>query len=308
MRLTDFRPRLPSSELAQLCRHSQPPQRQVQRVLYVTLGLNSLVFAIKLTLGLATGSLSLVADALHSVTDSASNLLALVAVHFSSPEPDEEHPYGRSKFEAIGALGIAALLAMASFEILSAAVGRFFKPLPLQLQIDGLTLTLMLGVLGINLFVAFYERSWGKALASSLLLADARHTLSDVWVTLTVLLGLAGIHYWRIPWLDQVLAVPVGLLVFWSAWEVLQENIPVLTDQAAIPPKTLRELVLSLPGILDCHDITSRGIPGRMIFIEMHMVVEPLDVESAHRLTEAVERLLQERYGPVRVTIHLEPL
>ncbi|WP_414410305.1 cation diffusion facilitator family transporter [Synechococcus sp. W65.1] len=196
---------------------------------------------------------------------------------------------------------------MASFEILSAAVGRFFKPLPPQLQIDGLTLTLMLGVLGINLFVAFYERSWGKALASSLLLADARHTLSEVWVTLTVLLGLAGIHYWRIPWLDQVLAVPVGLLVFWSAWEVLQENIPVLTDQAAIPPKTLRELVLSLPGILDCHDITSRGIPGRMIFIEMHMVVEPLDVESAHRLTEAVERLLQERYGPVRVTIHLEP-
>ncbi|WP_414410306.1 cation diffusion facilitator family transporter [Synechococcus sp. W65.1] len=87
-------------------------QRQVQRVLYVTLGLNSLVFAIKLTLGLATGSLSLVADALHSVTDSASNLLALVAVHFSSPEPDEEHPYGRSKFEAIGALGIAALLAI----------------------------------------------------------------------------------------------------------------------------------------------------------------------------------------------------
>jgi len=88
---------------------------------------------------------------------------------------------------------------------------------------------------------------------------------------------------------------------------VLQENIPVLTDRAAIPPKTLRELVLSLPGILDCHDITSRGIPGRMIFIEMHMVVEPLDVESAHRLTEAVEHLLQERYGPVRVTIHLEP-
>ena len=59
----------------------------------------------------------------------------------------------------------------------------------------------------------------------------------------------------------------------------------------------MRELVLSLPGILDCHDITSRGIPGRMIFIEMHMVVEPLDVESAHRLTEAVEHLLQERSG-----------
>ena len=282
-------------------------QHQVQRVLYVTLGLNLLVFLVKLGLGLATGSLSLVADALHSSADSVSNILALLAARFSSPEPDEEHPYGHSKFEAIGALGIAAFLGMASFEILSAAVGRFFEPQPPQLRIDGLTLTLMLGVLGINLFVAFYERSWGKALSSSLLLADARHTLSDVWVTLTVLLGLAGIHYWGIPWLDQVLAVPVGLLVFWSGWEVLRENVPFLTDRVAIPPRTLRELVLSLPGILDCHDITSRGIPGRMIFIEMHMVVEPLDVESAHRITEAVEQLLQERYGPVRVTIHLEP-
>jgi len=282
-------------------------QRQVQRVLYVTLGLNLLVFSVKLILGLATGSLSLVADALHSVTDSASNILALLAARFSSPEPDEDHPYGRSKFEAIGALGIAAFLGVASFEILSAAVGRFFAPQPPQLRIEGLTLTLMLGVLGINLFVAVYERFWGRALASSLLLADARHTLSDVWVTLTVLLGLAGIHFWGIPWLDQVLAVPVGLLVFWSGWEVLRENVPFLTDRVAIPPKTLRELVLSLPGILDCHDITSRGIPGQMIFIEMHMVVEPLDVESAHRLTEAVEQLLQQRYGPVRVTIHLEP-
>ncbi|MFS8884828.1 cation diffusion facilitator family transporter [Synechococcus sp. H70.2] len=281
-------------------------QHQVQRVLYVTLGLNLLVFLVKLGLGLATGSLSLVADALHSFTDSGSNILALLAARFSSPEPDEEHPYGHSKFEAIGALGIAAFLGMASFEILSAAVGRFFKPQP-PLQVDGLTLTLMVGVLGINLFVAFYERSWGKALSSSLLLADARHTLSDVWVTLTVLLGLAGIHYWGIPWLDQLLAVPVGLLVFWSGWEVLRENVPFLTDRVAIPPKTLRELVLSLPGVLDCHDITSRGIPGQMIFIEMHMVVEPLDVESAHRITEAVEQLLQERYGPVRVTIHLEP-
>ncbi|MFS8858429.1 cation diffusion facilitator family transporter [Synechococcus sp. H55.7] len=281
-------------------------QHQVQRVLYVTLGLNLLVFLVKLGLGLATGSLSLVADALHSSADSVSNILALLAARFSSPEPDEEHPYGHSKFEAIGAMGIAAFLGMASFEILSAAVGRFFEPQP-PLQVDGLALTLMVGVLGINLFVAFYERSWGKALSSSLLLADARHTLSDVWVTLTVLLGLAGIHYWGIPWLDQVLAVPVGLLVFWSGWEVLRENVPFLTDRVAIPPKTLRELVLSLPGVLDCHDITSRGIPGQMIFIEMHMVVEPLDVESAHRITEAVEQLLQERYGPVRVTIHLEP-
>jgi len=99
----------------------------------------------------------------------------------------------------------------------------------------------------------------------------------------------------------------VALLVLRSSWEVLQENLPYLTDRVAIPSEALRDLILSVPGVLDCHDITSRGIPGEMVFIEMHLVVEPQDIESAHHLTEEVERLLQERYGPARILIHLEP-
>ncbi|MEN9202240.1 MAG: cation diffusion facilitator family transporter, partial [Thermostichus sp. DG02_2_bins_29] len=284
---------------------SEHRQRQVQRVLYITLGLNVLVFLVKLILGLMTGSLSLIADALHSSTDSASNILGLLAMRWSSPEPDADHPYGHRKFESIGALGIAAFLGMASFEVLRSAVARFFAPNP-TLEIDQLTLTLMVGVLLINIFVTIYEHQRGKALSSRLLLADARHTLSDVWITLAVLLGLIGVRL-GLTWLDQALAFPVALLVFWSGWEVLQENVPHLTDSVAIPPKVLRELIMQLPGVLDCHEITSRGIPGQMIFIEMHMVVEPQDIESAHRITEAVEQLLRERYGAVRVTIHLEP-
>ncbi|MCF2972677.1 cation diffusion facilitator family transporter [Synechococcus sp. Nb3U1] len=280
-------------------------QRQVQKVLYITLGLNILVFWVKLILGLTTGSLSLIADALHSFTDSASNILGLLAMRFSSPEPDADHPYGHRKFESIGALGIAAFLGMASFEILQSAVVRFFEPNQ-TLEINQLTLVLMVGVLVINLFVTVYEHQRGKALSSRLLLADARHTLSDVWVTLAVLLGLVGVRL-GLTWLDQALAFPVGLLVFWSGWQVLRENVPYLTDSVAIPPKALRELIMSLPGVLDCHEITSRGIPGQMIFIEMHMVVEPQDIESAHRITEEVEQLLRERYGAVRATIHLEP-
>ncbi|MGQ9838861.1 MAG: cation diffusion facilitator family transporter [Cyanobacteriota bacterium] len=280
-------------------------QRQVKKVLYITLGLNVLVFLVKFVLGLTTGSLSLIADALHSSTDSASNLFSLLAMRFSSPEPDDDHPYGHTKFESIGALGIAAFLGMASFEILRTAIGRFFEPAPPP-EIDELTLMMMVGALGINVFVATYEHQRGKALSSRLLLADARHTLSDIWVTLTVLLGLVGVR-WGITWLDQALAFPVGLLVLWSAWEVLQENVPHLTDSVAIPPKALRDLIMNLPRVVDCHDITSRGIPGQMIFIEMHMVVEPQDIESAHRITEEVKQLLQEHYGAVRVTIHLEP-
>jgi cation diffusion facilitator family transporter len=280
-------------------------QAQVQRVLILTLALNLLVFAIKLILGLLTGSLSLIADALHSSSDSASNILGILAMHFSSPDPDEEHPYGHTKFEAIGALGIAAFLGMACFEIIQSAVQRFFQEDP-QITIDDLSLHLMVGVLFINIAVTAYEHHQGKALASRILLADARHTLGDIWITLAVLGGLIGVRMGWI-WLDQLLAFPVAILVFWSGWEVLRENIPFLTDTVAIPPKQLRDLVLSVEGVLDCHEITSRGVLGQMVFIEMHMVVEPIDIDTAHKITEDVEQRLRERYGAVRITIHLEP-
>ncbi|MGK7906169.1 MAG: cation diffusion facilitator family transporter [Synechococcus sp.] len=276
-------------------------------MLLITLVLNVLVFAIKIVLGLKTGSLSLIADALHSVSDSASNILGLVAIRMAKPEPDWDHPYGHSKFESIGALGIAAFLVVAFLEIIKVAFERILhagttKPL----SIDDLTLQIMVIVLLINIVVTLYERQQGKRLDSRLLLADARHTLSDVGITLVVLLGLWGTQQGWI-WLDTVLAFPIGALVLWSAWEVLTENVPVLTDRVAIAPTAIYDRVMSVEGVLNCHEISSRGVVGQRVFVEMHLVVKPLDVESAHRISELVELALQEKYGEIHATIHLEP-
>jgi divalent metal cation (Fe/Co/Zn/Cd) transporter len=93
----------------------------VRCVLLMTLVLNLFVMALKAAVGYWTGSLSLVADALHSVTDSANNVLGLVTSHLSSPEPDRDHPYGHQKYEALGALGIAAFLGIACFTIFEGA-------------------------------------------------------------------------------------------------------------------------------------------------------------------------------------------
>ncbi|MHC5831186.1 MAG: cation diffusion facilitator family transporter, partial [Nostoc sp.] len=97
---------------------------EVRKVLIITLLLNLFVLGLKALVGYWTGSLSLLADALHSVTDSANNVLGLIASKFSSPQPDREHPYGHHKFEAVGALGIASFLGIACFEILQGAIER----------------------------------------------------------------------------------------------------------------------------------------------------------------------------------------
>ena len=270
--------------------------------------------ALKLTLGVATGSLSLQADALHSITDSLNNVLGLITNRFSSPKPDREHPYGHQKFEAVGALGVAAFLGIACFEILRGAVEKiFFTTENAGVKVSGSELWLLLVVLAINIFVAFYERNVGKKVNSPILIADAKHTMSDIWVTIIVIAGLVGVwqaqalNMPRLQWLDVILAFPVALLVFYSGWEVISENLPWLVDEMAIAPETIHTVVMEVPGVVNCHDIASRGLLGRQVFIEMHLVVDTNDIVAAHQITENIEDHLANRFGQVRVLIHVEP-
>ncbi|MCU0567926.1 MAG: cation diffusion facilitator family transporter [Oculatellaceae cyanobacterium Prado106] len=278
----------------------------VQRVLLITLVLNLLVMVLKAIVGWWTGSLSLLADALHSVTDSANNILGLITSRLASPYPDRDHPYGHQKYEALGALGVAAFLGVACFTILEGAIRRLFQSEE-AVTIQATELWLLLLVLGINIFVAFYERRVGRRVRSPILIADAQHTMSDIWVTITVLAGLVGIWIWNFQWLDVVLAFPVAFMVFWSGWSVLRSNLPWLVDEMAIAPEAIRDVVLEVPGVVNCHSIASRGVLGRQVFIEMHLIVNAQDVTTAHKITEAVEAHLEERYSPVRVNIHVEP-
>ncbi len=292
---------------------TKPDNRpQVRRVLILTLILNLFVMGLKLIVGFFTGSLSIQADALHSFTDSANNVLGLVSNQFASPQPDREHPYGHQKYEALGALGIAAFLGITCFEIIKRIVERFFAGASV-IQLSSWELWLLILVLGVNIFVAFYERHLGRKLDSAILVADSYHTMGDIWITLVVILGLVGMwqaQTWEIPqlqWLDVILAFPVALLVLKSGWKVLQENLPWLVDEIAIPPEIIYRIALQVPGVVNCHHIASRGVVGRQVFIEMHMVVDSEDVETAHDVTEAVEEKLEEYFSPVRILIHIEP-
>jgi cation diffusion facilitator family transporter len=285
----------------------QAYEADVRRVLWITLLLNVVVCAIKAAVGFATGSLAVLADAVHSLTDGANNVLGLVVTKWSASPPDREHPYGHQKFEAMGALAIAALLGIACFEVVQAAVERLVAEQPRIVSMDLQSLALLAVVLAVNLFVTLYERRAGRRLNSPLLLADAQHTLGDIWITLGVLAGAAGLWLFGWQWLDLALAIPVAGAVLWSGWAVLRGNLPWLVDASAIAPESIQQLALAIPGVVDCHEVTSRGVIGRQVFVEMHLVTDARDVETSHRITEEIERRLGERFGPVHATIHVEP-
>jgi divalent metal cation (Fe/Co/Zn/Cd) transporter len=108
-------------------------------------------------------------------------------------------------------------------------------------------------------------------------------------------------------WLDIILAFLVAGLVFWSAWEVIRENIPFLSDRVAISAREIMEIVMDVYGVLNCHSITSRGVIGQEIFIEMHLVVAPREIDAAYAIVTAVKQKLRQKYGLIHATIQLEP-
>ncbi|WP_303246103.1 cation diffusion facilitator family transporter [Synechococcus sp. HK05] len=281
-------------------------RRGVQRVLLIALAVNVSMTLLKLVIGLLSGSLAVLADAMHSATDGLSSLLGLITNGLSDPKPDRDHPYGHDKYEGLGALAIAGFILFTAFEILKTSVERIAAGLP-PLRLDGQDLLLLLIVLGCNLLLAGYERSEGRRLGSQLLLADAKHTTSDIWTTVVVLLGLAGVLLLGVTWLDVAMAVPLCVLLVRACWQVLSSNLPWLVDQIAIAPEAIHEVAMTVPGVLNVHDIASRGVLGQRVFIELHMVVDANDLPTAHRITELVEEHLEARFGPVRCTIHLEP-
>ena len=281
-------------------------RQEVRRVLAVALVMNIAMSLLKLSVGVLSGSLAVIADAMHSATDALSSLTGLITNSLSDPRPDRDHPYGHHKYEAVGALGIAGFILFTALEILLRSSERMLEGFP-QIRVTTQELVILGLVLGFNLLLAGYEYSEGRRLNNSLLKADAQHAASDVWTTVVVLVGMAGAMLFKVNWLDIALAIPLALLLIKVCWQVLRQTLPWLVDHIAIAPESIHAESMAVPGVLNCHDIASRGVLGQQVFIDMHLIVDTEDLITAHTITERVEARLDQKFGPVRCTIHLEP-
>jgi len=277
----------------------------IQRVFLGLLAANLAVVAVKVVIGVRAGSLSVLSDAIHSSADAFNNLVFVVLMRYAGAEADAKHPYGHGKFEVLGALSIVIFLAIASFELLENAVRRFLaqasQPILSAAQLWALALTLV-----VNVWVARLEARQGRALASDLLLADAAHTRVDVMITAGVIIGSllarAGVRH-----VDQVVTLAVVVLVARVAWQILRRAVPVLVDQAAHEPETVRDSAERVDGVRAATDIRSRLAAG-VAFAELTIKVSGhLSVDEAHDIADAVERRLKDELQLGRVVVHVEP-
>jgi cation diffusion facilitator family transporter len=278
---------------------------RVRRVLTVILFANLAVVGSKLFVAIQSGSLAILGGALDSAVDALTNVLAIVLVRVAGQEPDEDHPYGHGKFETLGTLAIVAFLAVSCFELARGAVNHLASGGRAVLVTD-LQLVILVLTLGVNVLTARYEQRRGAELGSELLIADAAHTRTDVYVTVGVLTGvLLARHGWW--WADPVVAIGVALLIVRVAYRILARAVPVLVDERALPPTAIQETAEGVTGVKSAYGIRSRGAaPVR--YAEVTIAVDRnANVQDAHAIADAVEERLKRDFQLAEVTVHVEP-
>jgi cation diffusion facilitator family transporter len=277
----------------------------VRRVLGGILVANIVVVVVKFAVGVDTNSLAVFGDALQSSVDSANNLFAIFVVRVAAKAPDEDHPYGHAKFETLGALLIALLLALSIFELVRGAVARLLTGAP-PLNVSGMALGLLVFTLLVNIGVVWIETRAGRRLQSDLLLADALHTRTDVFITIGVLAGLA-LSRAGLAWADPALALVVGVLVGRAGYQILRRSIPTLVDERAFDPATIQREAEEVSGVVSAYSIRSRHAGDRR-FAELTIAVDgQSNVANAHIIADQVEDRLRDRLQLDQVTVHVEP-
>lgn len=279
--------------------------RKINKILIFILFLNWLVSFIKLILGYAVDSASIVADGYHSFSDGASNIIGLLGVWFAARPKDASHPYGHKKYETFSSLGIGILLFIVSFHIIHDGIERFRSPV--RPNIDYFTLIIIFFTLVVNFLVMSYEYRFGKRLNSDLLIADSHHTRSDIFVSLSVLAALVSVRFgWYI--LDPVVAIVVAMLIIHTAIEILKESSSVLCDSAVVEPKKIEGVVMAIDGIYSVHKIRTRGRCDD-IHVDLHVLVRPdMHMDTAHKLSYKIEAEIKNKVSGVSdVVVHMEP-
>ncbi len=280
--------------------------RAVRRVLWTILFLNLLVAAAKYGYGSIIGSASMQADGIHSVFDSAGNVVGLIGISIASRPADGGHPYGHAKFETYASVAIGILLLFAAFEVGTSAFDKLIHQ-TYTAEVDLLSFVVMLGTLAVNIAVTVYERRQGKRLKSEILSADASHTLSDVMVSVGVIIGL-GLVALGFPAADPIMALVVMVAILVTAISVFKQALATLSDEARLSEEEVVQVVCALSKVEDAHRIRTRGTEGE-VYIDLHVLVNPqMTVESAHTLANEVEMQLFKHFPSVAdVLVHIEP-
>jgi cation diffusion facilitator family transporter len=279
--------------------------RAIRRVLWVVLVLNVLVALAKLLYGIFSNSAAMQADGISSLFDGVSNVVALIGMGFAARPADRDHPYGHAKFETFTAAVIAVMLGIACYTVARGAIASLRGHEVTEVTIA--SFAIMLGTLAVNIGVTTWEARAGRRLGSEVLIADSRHTLSDVMVSIGVIISLILVKL-GFEKADGVVALLVAIVIAYTALTIVRGVARTLGDAARLPEEDLANIAGTVKGVVGCHSVRTRG-SANQVAADLHVLVAPdTTVEQGHAIAHEVENALRARYPQLAdVVVHVEP-
>lgn len=281
--------------------------RQIKSVTYLAIAANTLLFIVKLVVGFFTGSIALIADSFHSLSDMTTDLAVLLGVYIGSKEPDRRHPYGHGWAETFSAVFIALILVFVGSGFVYYAAVDIAKGNVITAHIS----VLIVAIVSIIAKELLYRATKKAAIKSHspALYANAWHHRSDALSSVAVVAGFVSLRF-GFKYGDQIAAVAVGLMVILVGVKIIGDCLGELTERAvdAETIEQIQHIINSNSSIQHWHNLRTRTI-GREVFLDLHILVEAdLSIAAAHEIAESLETSLHEQIvRPVNITVHVEP-
>ena len=290
-------------------------KRRIYRVTLVGFAVNLVLSLAKLAAGVFGRSGAMVADAVHSFSDLATDVVVIVFARISAKPRDDGHDYGHGKYETLATILISMALGVVGVGILVHSIGAVRSVLDGGVLPRPGLVALVAAVLSIAAKEILYRYTVreGRAIDSPSVVANAWHHRSDALSSLGTLVGIGCAYFlgdkWRIA--DPIAALIVAVFIFKVAFDLIRTGVGELLEKS-LPEETEREIlrIVTLdPAVREPHNLRTRRI-GAAIAIEIHIRVDgAMTVARSHALTVGIERRLRERFGEgTMIAVHVEPL
>ncbi len=272
----------------------------------VSIAGNCLLFAVKLIFGIMFNSISVIADAVHTLSDSASSAIVIIGFRIAKKPSDREHPFGHGRMEPVATLIVSVLLFVTSFELAKSSVVSLYTPS--TTKVPWIVIAVIAATMAVKELMARFSFILGEIIDSPTLKADGKHHRSDVLTTAGVVIALVACR-WEWFFVDGVMGLFVSVMIFYSAYEIFKDAVSPLLGEAPTPEKLkqIETLATRIDGVLGVHDIIIHRY-GMTTIISLH--IEVSDRNSAyelHSLSETVENEIT-RETNAKVIIHIDPL
>ncbi|NSW45365.1 MAG: cation transporter [Bacteroidales bacterium] len=266
---------------------------------------NIVLILLKLIISFFTGSISILSEALHSLSDLFASVITFFSVKYSETPPDEKHPYGHGRIENVTASVEAILVIIAAIFILYESIIRFFYPSNIQMPILGIVVMFLSFLL--NLFLSNYLYKVSKKTKSVALEGDALHLRADMFSSLAIILGFVLMYFFHWYVIDSIFAFAVAIYMSIEGVILFKKSFNPLMDESVEKADLDTIIKIFEDNHYRIHNLRTRK-SGNIIFADVHLELPPqMSLIEAHTICDNIEQLVAEKNPNIRVNIHVEP-